>query len=133
MMKKSIIVTENINCIYQVNRGDIILIKLVRKVEWELPESPKTEMYMYGEASVEANQEMQEPLEKLYQCENKLKELERILMDLVYSLESNTDATKNFVMASDVFEYTDAMWKVLEINNTKEKREETYEEMLKWD
>lgn len=49
MMKKSIIVTENINCIYQVNRGDIILIKLVRKVEWKLPESPKTEMYMYGE------------------------------------------------------------------------------------
>lgn len=54
MMKKSIIVTENINCIYQVNRGDIILIKLVRKVEWELPESPKTEMYMYGEADFEA-------------------------------------------------------------------------------
>lgn len=70
MMKKPIIVTENINCIYQVNRGDIILIKLVRKVEWELPESPKTEMYMYGEASVEANQEMQEPLGKLYQYEN---------------------------------------------------------------
>ena len=70
MMKKSIIVMENINCIYQVNRGDIILTKLVRKVEWELPGSPKTEMYMYGEASVEANQEMQEPLGKLYQYEN---------------------------------------------------------------
>ena len=70
MMKKSIIVMENINCIYQVNRGDIILTKLVRKVEWELTGSPKTEMYMYGEASVEANQEMQEPLGKLYQYEN---------------------------------------------------------------
>ena len=44
--------------------------KLVRKVKWELPGSPKTEMYMYGEASVEANQAMQEPLEKLYRYEN---------------------------------------------------------------
>ena len=43
--------------------------KLIRKVEWELPGSPKTKMFMYGEASVEANNEMQEPLEKLYQYE----------------------------------------------------------------
>lgn len=28
------------------------------------------EMYMYGDASVEANKEMQEPLEKLYKYEN---------------------------------------------------------------
>ena len=44
--------------------------KLVQKVKWELPGSPVQEMYMYGEASVEANQEMQEPLEILYQYEN---------------------------------------------------------------
>lgn len=97
--------------------------KLIEKIKWELPNSPKTEMYIYGKASVEANQEMQEPLEKLYQCENKLKELERILINLVYSLDSNTGATKNWVIANDVFVYTDAMWKVLGINNTKEERE----------
>lgn len=44
--------------------------KLVQKVKWELPGSSVQEMYMYGEASVEANQEMQEPLEMLYQYEN---------------------------------------------------------------
>lgn len=44
--------------------------KLVQKVKWELPGSPKTEMFMYGNASVDANQEMQEPLGKLYQYEN---------------------------------------------------------------
>lgn len=44
--------------------------KLVQKVKWALPGSPVQEMYMYGEASVEANQEMQEPLEILYQYEN---------------------------------------------------------------
>lgn len=44
--------------------------KLVQKVKWKLSGSPKTEMYMYGEASVETNQAMQEPLQKLYQYEN---------------------------------------------------------------
>lgn len=44
--------------------------KLVQKVKWELPSSPKMEMYMYGDASVEANQEMQEPLKKLCEYEN---------------------------------------------------------------
>ena len=44
--------------------------KLVQKVKWALPGSPVQEMYMYGEASVEANQEMQEVLERLYQYEN---------------------------------------------------------------
>ena len=43
---------------------------LVQKVKWELPGSQKMEMYMYGDASVESNQEMQEPLEKLYEYEN---------------------------------------------------------------
>lgn len=44
--------------------------KLVQKVDWNMPNSKPCQMYMYGEASFEANQEMQEPLEKLYQYEN---------------------------------------------------------------
>lgn len=44
--------------------------KLVQKVNWDLPNSSSQQLYMYGEASVEANQVMQEPLEKLYQYEN---------------------------------------------------------------
>ena len=40
--------------------------KLIQKIKWELPNSPQMEMFMYGEASVEANKEMQGPLEKLY-------------------------------------------------------------------
>ena len=43
--------------------------KLVQKVEWEIPDSPKTEIYMYGEADVEHNMAMQEVLEKLYRYE----------------------------------------------------------------
>lgn len=43
--------------------------KLIQKVKWNLDGS-NTEMFMYGKASIEANQEMQEVLEKLYQYEN---------------------------------------------------------------
>ena len=42
---------------------------LVQKVNFQLPGSPKIEMYMYGEATLEANQEMQPVLEKLYKYE----------------------------------------------------------------
>lgn len=44
--------------------------KLVKKVNWNMPNQKPSQMYMYGEASFEANQQMQEPLEKLYQYEN---------------------------------------------------------------
>lgn len=44
--------------------------KLVQKVKWPLSGLPNMEMYMYGNASVEANKEMQEPLTKLYKYEN---------------------------------------------------------------
>lgn len=43
---------------------------LVQKVNFQLPGSPEIEMYMYGEATLEANQEMQLVLEKLYKYEN---------------------------------------------------------------
>lgn len=44
--------------------------KLVQKVKWPLSGLPNMEMYMYGDASVETNKEMQEPLKKLYKYEN---------------------------------------------------------------
>lgn len=44
--------------------------KLIQKVKLNLDKSD-IEMYMYGEADFEANKAMQEPLEKLYQYENK--------------------------------------------------------------
>ena len=44
--------------------------KLVQYVEWNLPNTMLNKMYCYGEANFEANQVMQEPLEKLYKYEN---------------------------------------------------------------
>lgn len=44
--------------------------KLVQYVEWNLPNVMPNKMYCYVEANFEANQVMQEPLEKLYKYEN---------------------------------------------------------------
>ena len=44
--------------------------KLVQHIKINMPGFPKQGLYCYGEASFEANQAMQEPLEKLYKYEN---------------------------------------------------------------
>ena len=44
--------------------------KLVQHIKMDMPGFPKQGLYYYGEASFEANQAMQEPLEKLYMYEN---------------------------------------------------------------
>ena len=44
--------------------------KLVKHIKMDIPGFPKQGLYCYGEASFEANQAMQEPLEKLYKYEN---------------------------------------------------------------
>ena len=44
--------------------------KLVQHIKLDMQGIPKQGLYCYGEASFEANQIMQEPLEKLYKYEN---------------------------------------------------------------
>ena len=44
--------------------------KLVQHIKMDMPGFPKQGLYCYGEASFEANQAMQEPLERLYKYEN---------------------------------------------------------------
>ena len=44
--------------------------KLVQHIKMDMPGTPKQGLYCYGEANFEANQAMQEPLEKLYEYEN---------------------------------------------------------------
>ena len=44
--------------------------KLIQHIKMEMTGFPKQGLYCYGEASFEANQAMQEPLEKLYKYEN---------------------------------------------------------------
>ena len=44
--------------------------RLVQHIKMDMTGIPKQGLYCYGEASFEANQVMQEPLEKLYKYEN---------------------------------------------------------------
>lgn len=44
--------------------------KLVQHIKMDMSGIPKEGIYCYGEASLETNMEMQEPLEKLYKLEN---------------------------------------------------------------
>ena len=44
--------------------------KLVQHIKMDMPGISKQGLYCYGEASFEANQAMQDPLEKLYNYEN---------------------------------------------------------------
>ena len=53
--------------------------KLVQHIKMDMPGFPKQGLYCYGEASFEANQAMQEPLEKLYKYENQLDMREKIM------------------------------------------------------
>ena len=84
------------------------MAKLVSKVNYNLPNSTAQQLYMYGEASVEANHAMQEPLQKLYQYENqpdmreKIKEyideldaeIGRLEADLEKQMTYNVEACK---------------------------------------
>lgn len=74
--------------------------KLIKKIKWELPGSPKTEMYMYGEASVEANKEMQEPLEKLYQYENQPDMREKV-REYISQLDKEIKKAENEIVNTD--------------------------------
>ena len=52
--------------------------KIVQHIKMDMPSFPKQGLYCYGEASFEANQAMQEPLEKLYNYENQPDIIEKI-------------------------------------------------------
>lgn len=52
--------------------------KLVQHIKMDMPGFQKQGLYCYGEASFEANKEMQEPLEKLYNYENQTDMREKV-------------------------------------------------------
>ena len=64
--------------------------KLVQHIKMDMPGIPKQGLYCYGEASFEANQAMQEPLEKLYKYENQLDMREK-LMEYISELDVEID------------------------------------------
>lgn len=74
--------------------------KLVQKVNYNLPNSPAQQLYMYGEASVEANHAMQEPLQKLYQYKNQPDMREKI-KEYIGELDTEIDRLENLLKNTD--------------------------------
>ena len=70
--------------------------KLVQNIKMDMPGFPKQGLYCYGEASFEANQVMQEPLEKLYNYENQPDMREKI-REYIDDLDTEYDRCMDWI------------------------------------
>lgn len=68
--------------------------KLVQKVAMDIMDISLDEMYIYGNANLEENLAMQEPLEKLYQYENQPNMREKV-KEYVGELETEIKRCEN--------------------------------------
>lgn len=70
--------------------------KLVQHIKMDIPGFPKQGLYCYGEASFEANQVMQEPLEKLYKYENQPDMREKV-REYISELDAEYDRCMDWI------------------------------------
>ena len=70
--------------------------KLVQLIKMDMPGIPKQGLYCYGEASLEANQAMQEPLEKLYNYENQL-DMRGKIREYISELDAEYDRCMDWI------------------------------------
>lgn len=80
----------------RMNLEDNIMDKLVQHIKIDMPGIPKQGLYCYGEASFEANQAMQEPLEKLYKYENQPDMREKV-REYISELDAEYDRCMEWV------------------------------------
>ena len=76
--------------------------KLVQHIKMDMPGFPKQGLYCYGEASFEANQAIQEPLEKLYKYENQpdmRKKVKEYISELDVEIDRCVDEAENILAA----------------------------------
>lgn len=76
--------------------------KLVQHIKMDVPGFPKQGLYCYGEASFEANQDMQEPLEKLYKYENQPDMREKVreyISELDVEIDRCIDESESIIAA----------------------------------
>ena len=70
--------------------------KLVQYIKMDMPGFLKQGLYCYGEASFEANQAMQEPLEKLYKYENQPDMREKV-REYISELDAEYDRCMDWI------------------------------------
>lgn len=72
--------------------------KLAQHIKMDMPGFPKQGLYCYGEASFEANQAMQEPLEKLYKYENQ-PDMRKKVREYISELDAEYDRCMDWIEA----------------------------------
>ena len=70
--------------------------KLVQHIKMDMSGFPKQGLYCYGEANFEANQAMQEPLEKLYHYENQPDMREKV-KEYISELDVESDRCMDWI------------------------------------
>ena len=70
--------------------------KLAQHIKMDMPGFPKQGLYCYGEASFEANQAMQEPLEKLYKYENQ-PDMRKKVREYISELDAEYDRCMDWI------------------------------------
>lgn len=70
--------------------------KLVQRIKMDMIDIPKQGLYCYGEANFEANQAMQEPLEKLYKYENQPDMREKV-REYISELDAEYDRCTDWI------------------------------------
>ena len=70
--------------------------KLLQHIKMDMPGIPKQGLYCYGEASLETNMEMQEPLEKLYKYENQPDMREKV-REYISELDAEYDRCTDWI------------------------------------
>ena len=106
--------------------------KLVKHIKMDIPGFPKQGLYCYGEASFEANQAMQKPLEKLYKYENQLDMREKI-MEYIDELDVEIDRCMEWVeehMNGDACQVSAMEMRAKTLNEVKNDLESRLEEMV---
>ena len=106
--------------------------KLVQHIKMDMPGIPKQGLYCYGQASFEANQAMQEPLEKLYSYENQPDMREKV-MEYISELDAEYDRCMDWIeehMNGDACQVTAMEMRAKTLNEVKNDLESRLEELI---
>ena len=106
--------------------------KLVQHIKIDMPGFSKQGLYCYGEASFEANQAMQEPLEKLYKYENQPDMREKV-REYISELDAEYDICMTWIeehMDDEVCQVSAMEMRAKTLNEVKNDLESRLEELI---
>ena len=106
--------------------------KLVQHAKIDMSGFPKQGLYCYGEASFEANQAMQEPLEKLYKYENQPDMREKV-REYISELDAEYDRCTDWIeehMNGEACQVSAMEMRAKTLNEVKNDLESRLEELI---